>query len=132
MVAKDHIIVAISNDDFVEPVGSVMCDKNFDKEKHLADLGMLCVKEDQTGKGIGKLLILESEKRSKEMGCTTMRLEILSPRDWKHPTKTWLDVWYTQKMGYTKGALEDFTECFPEHAARLKDPCVFTTYHKDI
>ena len=95
MVSEDKIIVAILNDDFVEPIGSVMCDSNFDKEKHLADLGMLCVKEDQTGKGIGKLLILESEKRAKEMGCSTMRLEILSPRDWKHPTKTWLDVWYT-------------------------------------
>jgi len=38
-----------------------------------------------------------------------MRLELLTPRDWEHPVKKFLDEWY-QRIGYVKGDEANFED----------------------
>ena len=57
---------------------------DFEKE---AELGLLAVSDDWLSKGLGNFLIQNAEKYAKFRGCETMRLELLSPRDWNHKRK---------------------------------------------
>ena len=49
------------------------------------------------------MLVLAAEERALKKGANTMELELLAPKDTKHPVKEWLHVWYNDKMGYIKG-----------------------------
>ena len=83
-------------------MGSILAHE-FDSDKKEAELGMVSVHENYLRKGIATHLINAAEARGRELGCTTMRLEILSPRDWEHPMKVMLKKWYTEKLKYVEG-----------------------------
>ena len=110
--------------------GSVLCDVAFDAAARVGELGMLCVDATCLGQGVGRLLMREAEATCVAAGCVAMRLELLSPSEFAHPVKVWLDGWY-QREGYVKGALEDFASAYPRIAPLLV-PCVFTTYRKEL
>jgi hypothetical protein len=60
-----------------------------------------------------------------------MQLELLVPREWSHPSKVFLNEWYT-RIGYRidrTGSIEDF---YPALAPHLATPCDFIVYHKDL
>ena len=120
LIDADKIIVAykieqpgVQPDDFDCPVGSVICDTKYDEQKKLAELGMLCAHNDCLGQGLGKVLVKAAEKRAKNMGCETIRLEILSPTNFQHAMKVRLHGWYTGSLGYTQGEPEDFSIDYP-------------------
>ena len=110
--------------------GSVLCDVEYDPAQRVAELGMLCVDAACLGRGVGRRLVLEAEATARRQGCVAMRLELLTPREFEHPVKTWLDAWY-QREGYVKGATEDFASAYPR-IAQILVPCVFTCYRKEL
>ena len=120
----------------VEVLGSIMC-KEFesedDKDGPMAELGMLAVHQRYLRWGIGGNLIATAEKHALEdLDCKTMRLEILSPRDFEHPMKKMLKEWYVGKLNYVEGKQEDFGAHYPELKEKLKCDCVFTVYTKKL
>ena len=70
---------------------------------------MLAVKDEASGKGLGKLLVNAAEQESKKNGCTHNRMELLTPLGWEHPVKKWLHAWYT-RLGYVAGESEPFSK----------------------
>lgn len=83
----------------LDPIGSVLCDPQFDLEKKVGELEMLCVRDEYTGKGIGQMLMDKAEELAIEHGCRHMRLELLSPQSGEHPVKKWLSTWF-KRTGY--------------------------------
>ena len=55
---------------------------------------MLAVSEDVRLQGAGAALVQAAEDCCRAAGCDTMRLELLTPREWEHPTKAMLKRWY--------------------------------------
>lgn len=74
----------------VEVLGSIMC-REYEEEPGMAELGMLAVSKKFLRKGIASNLISAAETHARvDLSCNTMRLEILSPRDFEHPMKMML------------------------------------------
>jgi GNAT superfamily N-acetyltransferase len=96
-----------------------------------AEFGMLAADLDHRGIGIGRELVRFAEDRSRNAGFVTMRLELLVPREWAHPSKEFLAAWYT-RMGYRGFRRRTVEESYPELAPWLATPCDFVTYKKDL
>jgi hypothetical protein len=60
-----------------------------------------------------------------------MQLELLVPRDWTHPTKEFLNAWYT-RIGYRVARTGAIDEAYPALAPLLATPCDFVIYHKRL
>ena len=45
------------------------------------------------------MLVKAAEERARSMNRRAMRLELLTPPSWTHPSKEFLKGWYTQ-IGY--------------------------------
>jgi hypothetical protein len=60
-----------------------------------------------------------------------MQLELLVPRNWKHPAKEFLAAWYG-RMGYRLTHVGAAAEHLPKHAPLLATTCDFRLYHKDL
>ena len=60
-----------------------------------------------------------------------MQLELLVPRQWRHPTKEFLKAWYS-RIGYRPVRTGKFEESYPELAPQLATPCDFVIYHKPL
>ena len=58
-----------------------------------------------------------------------MRLELLTPRSFRQPSKEFLKSWYS-RIGYISGKTEPFEKDYPEHAAKLLVECDFTIWLK--
>jgi GNAT superfamily N-acetyltransferase len=56
----------------------------------VGEFGMLVADRKYRGLGIGSALVKHAEKWAREHACHTMRLEILTPRRWTHPSKNFL------------------------------------------
>ena len=64
---------------------------------------------------------------------------VWGPRSSAHPNPyssnlsplQWLEMWYG-RLGYIKGAPEDFAAAFPRIAPLLAVPCEFTVYLKPL
>ena len=95
------------------------------------EFGMLVADPAHHGTGVGRELVRFAERRSSELGLSTMRLEILQPRGWTHPGKEFLKAWYT-RAGYRPVRTEHFRESYPEQAPLLATPCDFVIYHKTL
>ena len=52
-----------------------------------------------------------------------MQLELLVPRQWRHPTKEFLKAWYS-RIGYRPVRTGKFEESYPELAPQLATPCI--------
>ena len=105
---------------------------------------MLNVAEDHRRSGAGRALIAAAEERCRASGCQRIRLQLLTPKDFVHPVKVWLEQWYTQ-LGYVRqGDGEDFGKGVPAHPAaavvqlpphglhertRLDDAALYHYYH---
>lgn len=60
-----------------------------------------------------------------------MRLELLTPRHWTHPSKEFLKQWCS-RIGYTPQATEPFELLHPKLIPKLKTECDFTVWHKSL
>src|SRR5215475_2753510 len=94
----------------------------------VGEFGMLVGDRKHRGKGIGSALIDSAEKWAREMSCHTMRLELLTPRNWTHPSKEFLKKWYA-RIGYKPLATESFEILHPELVPELATECDFTVWH---
>jgi len=65
----------------------------------IGEFGMLVADRNYRGEGIGSALVKHAERWAREHACHTMRLEILTPRHWTHPSKEFLRQWYA-RIGY--------------------------------
>jgi GNAT superfamily N-acetyltransferase len=95
------------------------------------EFGMLVADPAHRGRGVGRELVRFAERWSREHGLDTMQLEILTPRQWSHPSKEFLKAWYT-RIGYRPVRTGQFEESYPELAPLLATPCDFVIYHKDL
>jgi ketosteroid isomerase-like protein/GNAT superfamily N-acetyltransferase len=97
----------------------------------IGEFGMLVADRKHRGKGIGSALVERAENRARDLGCHTMRLELLTPRNWIHPSKQFLKQWYS-RIGYQPQATEPFEILHPELIPELATECDFTIWHKSL
>ena len=125
MVNKKEIVVAEFKDRIV---GLVRLETISEK---LSKFGMLTVKPEYEGRGIGGKLVDYAEDLARERGSNKMRLELLSPKEWTHDGKNMLESWYTRE-GYVPIERLSFEDVYPEEAPKLCTPCYFTLYEKTL
>jgi GNAT superfamily N-acetyltransferase len=97
----------------------------------VGEFGMLVADLNHRGKGIGSALIDRAEYWACSMQCRTMRLELLTPRTWTHPSKEFLKKWYS-KIGYRPQATEPFEVLYPDLIPELATDCDFTIWLKPL
>jgi GNAT superfamily N-acetyltransferase len=97
----------------------------------VGEFGMLVADREYRGKGIGSALVKRAERWAREHACHTMRLEILTPRHWTHPSKEFLRQWYS-RIGYVPQTTEPFESMYPELVPELATECDFTVWHKSL
>lgn len=126
LTLKKNLIVAYFNDIIVGAVAvKVMPDKK------TGEFGMLVADQAYRGLGIGSALVDAAENWAKSRGFSKMRLELLTPRKWEHPSKTFLKNWYT-RMGYIPDKAEPFELMYPQKYKDLATECDFTVWHKTL
>lgn len=109
-------------------VGSIY---SYQRDLETSTFSLLAVHRDFGGRGIGRKLIDEVEKKAQLAGAKYMSIEILRPRDFKVPLKDRLRTWY-EAMGYAFTHDQNFQERRPIRARDLKVPSVFDCYQKKI
>jgi GNAT superfamily N-acetyltransferase len=97
----------------------------------IGEFGMLVSDRSFRGTGIGSALVEHAEKWARDSGCHTMRLELLTPRDWTHPSKEFLKQWYA-RIGYVPTKTESLEEMYPDLVPELATECVFTVWLKPL
>jgi GNAT superfamily N-acetyltransferase len=97
----------------------------------IGEFGMLVAHPGHRGKGIGRELVRFAEGQSRGRGLEVMQLELLVPREWKHPNKEFLHAWYT-RIGYRPVRTGEIEESYPQLAPSLATPCDFVTYQKPL
>jgi len=95
------------------------------------EFGMLVADHEHRKQGVGRELVRFAERWSQGQGLATMQLELLVPRQWRHPTKEFLKAWYS-RIGYRPVRTGQFEHCYPELAPQLATPCDFVIYHKPL
>jgi len=125
MIADGQIAVARTDGQIV---GSVRLQE---LESGEGEFGILVADPTRRGEGIGRVLVIFAEERSRQRGLAVMQLELLVPRGWTHPTKEFLHSWYT-RIGYRPVRSGTIDESYPQLAPLLGTPCDFVVYHKDL
>jgi len=97
----------------------------------VGEFGMLVADRKYRGKGIGSALVKHAEKWARERACHTMRLELLTPRHWTHPSKDFLRQWYA-RIGYAPQTTEPLESMYPELVPELATECDFTVWYKSL
>ena len=97
----------------------------------VGEFGMLVADLNHRGKGIGSALVDRAENWARDMACHTMRLELLTPRYWTHPSKEFLKKWYSS-IGYEPQATESLEILHPELVPELATECDFTVWRKSL
>jgi GNAT superfamily N-acetyltransferase len=97
----------------------------------VGEFGMLVADLTRRGEGIGSALVDRAESWARDRSCHTMRLELLTPRTWTHPSKEFLKTWYS-RIGYRPQATEPFEILHPELVPQLATECDFTVWHKSL
>jgi len=95
------------------------------------EFGMLAADPAYRGVGVGRELVRFAERHSRNEGLDTMQLELLVPRNWSHPTKEFLDGWYT-RIGYRITRTGTIDEAYPALAPLLATPCDLVIYQKKL
>jgi len=93
--------------------------------------GALVAAPDQRNTGVGRALIALAERESRERGIHTMRLELLVPREWQHPSKEFLKGWYS-RLGYRLVRTGRLGDDYPQLEPLLVTPCDLTTWEKPL
>ncbi len=97
----------------------------------LSELGMLAADPAERGSGIGRELVEFAERRARERGSRSMRLELLVPIEGEHPVKEFLRGWYTRR-DYRETGAGDLAETHPDLAPLLAVPCRLVQFHKAL
>jgi GNAT superfamily N-acetyltransferase len=97
----------------------------------VGEFGMLVADRKYRSEGAGSALVKHAERWAREHACHTMRLEVLTPRHWTHPSKEFLRHWYS-RIGYTPQTTEPFESMHPELAPELATECDFTVWRKSL
>jgi GNAT superfamily N-acetyltransferase len=95
------------------------------------EFGMLAADPAHRGVGVGRELVRFAERKCRADGLATIQLELLVPRGWTHPTKEFLEVWYS-RIGYRVARRGTIDEAYPALAPLLATPCDFVIYRKDL
>jgi GNAT superfamily N-acetyltransferase len=109
-------------------VGSVRVQR---LDERTGEFGMLVADPAHRGVGIGRELVRFAEGTCRAEGLRAMQLELLVPREWTHPTKVFLDAWYT-RIGYRVARTGTIDEAYPALAPLLATPCDFVIYRKAL
>lgn len=96
-----------------------------------SEFGMLAAAHSHRGIGVGRELVRFAEQRARDSGCDIMQLELLVPCEWKHPSKEFLDRWYS-RIGYDVVGAGSVAEYYPGLSPLLATPCSFRIYRKNI
>lgn len=120
MLSEQSLILAEKNG---EIVGSTKIGRHDDI---CAEFGMLVADPNLRGSGIGTALVSAAEHWAREGGHKVMRLELLTPRHWSHPSKEFLKKWYS-RLGYIPGETVAFNK-----AEHLATECDFTVWKKQL
>ena len=97
----------------------------------VGEFGMLVTAHKYRSQGTGLALIEHAERWAREHACHTMRLEVLSPRNWLHPSKEFLRQWYA-RIGYVPQTTEPFESMHPELVPELATECDYTVWYKPL
>jgi GNAT superfamily N-acetyltransferase len=128
LIAAGEIAVAREDRPDGRIVGSVRVQQI---DEATGEFGMLVADPDCRGEGIGRHLVDFAEQGFRRRGVPTMQLELLVPRGWTHPTKAFLDAWYT-RIGYRPVRTGRIDDDYPHLAPLLATPCDFVIYHKAL
>jgi GNAT superfamily N-acetyltransferase len=96
-----------------------------------SEFGMLVAAFEQRGTGVGRALVEFAEQRSRERGRRATQLELLVPREWKHPSKELLKAWYG-RIGYRVIRSGSMADAYPHLAPLLATPCDLVGYEKPL
>ncbi|KAK5995757.1 hypothetical protein PT974_04175 [Cladobotryum mycophilum] len=97
----------------------------------LGSFNMLALDKRYQGTGLGRELVLFAERHCRELGCSTMALDLLVPTTYAHPLKTRMQAWYL-RLGYEIMKLGSFAEDYPELAPLLAGPVEFRFFEKKL
>ena len=125
LVAAGEIAVATRGG---EVAGSV---RMRDVAADASELGMLAAAGGHRGTGVGRALVDFVEDRSRARGLRAVRLELLLPREWRHPSKERLKAWYGRR-GYRVVGTTSIQAAHPHLAPLLATPCDLAVYEKAL
>ncbi len=126
LIAAGEILVASTPDR-----GIVGCVRVHDVAEDTSEFGILVAAPDQRGTGIGRALLDEVERRSRDRGLGAVQLELLVPREWNHPVKEFLTSWYGRR-GYGLVRTTTLDGPYPHLAPLLATPCDLQIRRKEL
>ncbi|WP_239164581.1 GNAT family N-acetyltransferase [Actinoplanes palleronii] len=97
----------------------------------VGEFGMLAASPSLRGNGVGGGLIRWAESYCRSRGDTTMRLELLVPREWVLESKEFLHSWYS-RLGYRVERVGQLEEHYPQLAPLLAGPADYRVYTKPL
>lgn len=92
-----------------------------------SEFGMLAASPEYRGIGVGRALVDHAERQGRAAGSGVMRLELLVPREWSHPSKEFLAAWYGRR-GYRPVRTGGIEDSHPHLAGWLATPCDVVVY----
>jgi GNAT superfamily N-acetyltransferase len=126
LIAAGEILVARSGARAI--VGSV---RLHEVAPDASEFGILVAARDQRNLGIGRALLDEVERRSRDRGLGAVQLELLVPREWSHPSKEFLMSWYGRR-GYRLVRTTTLDGAYPHLAPLLATPCDLQIHRKEL
>jgi ribosomal protein S18 acetylase RimI-like enzyme len=96
-----------------------------------SEFGLLAAAPARRGTGVGRALVDFAERSSRERGRRAIRLELLLPRTWRHPSKEALKAWYGRR-GYRLAGTGSIDVAHPHLAPLLATPCEIAVYEKPL
>jgi GNAT superfamily N-acetyltransferase len=96
-----------------------------------SELGMLTAAPAHRGTGVGRALVAFAEDTSRARGRRAIRLELLLPSTWRHPSKDLLEAWY-RRRGYRLVRTGSVEAAHPHLAPLLATPCEVAVYEKQL
>ena len=121
LIAAQQIAVATQHGHIV---GSI---RVHDVSDDTSEVGMLVAAPEQRGTGVGRALLDFAERRCRDRGRRAVQLELLVPRDWRHPSKEFLKACYGRR-GCRLSRSGRLGDAYPH----LATPCDLTVYEKPL
>jgi GNAT superfamily N-acetyltransferase len=126
LIDKKNLIVAYLDNKIVGAVAVKSMPDN-----KTGEFGMLVADQAYRGLGIGSELVNAAESWAKSQNFIRMRLELLTPKNWEHPSKVFLKRWYN-RIGYIPDKTEPFELMYPNKLNELATECDFTVWYKPL
>jgi len=102
-----------------------------DVDPDASEFGLLAAAPARRGTGVGRALVDFAERSSRDRGLRAIRLELLLPRAWRHPSKEALKAWYGRR-GYRLVGTGSIDAAHPHLAPLLATPCEIAVYEKPL